>query len=466
MPDKNILVVDDEEIMREVLKNTLENEGYSVSTAEDGIDALKVFREFPAPVVVTDIQMSGLDGIGLLQKIKDLRPQTMVIIMTAYGTVETAVAALRHGAFDYITKPFIENEIRVTVRNAFMQSELVRENISLKEQLQSQFHFKNIIGQSERMQQVYRLIEKVSRSDTNVLITGESGTGKELVAHAIHYNSNRSDFPFVSVNCSAIPDTLMESEMFGHVKGSFTSAVATKLGLFEEADSGTLFLDEIADLSLFTQAKLLRAIQTGEIKPVGSNKTKQIDARIISATNKKLFTEVQNQNFREDLYYRLNVVNIPLPSLRERSQDIPELTEHFVQKYSEKYDLSPKSLTKDSIRILMSFSWPGNVRELENCIERALALCDGDMITPDDLPPYLTQAVHVDIPTVSAEGIDLDSQLNLYEQDLITQALTLTGGNISRAAELLKTNRRTLSSRIHRLGINAKSKEILYRRKL
>jgi len=382
--NRTILVVDDEEILREILRNTLESEGYDVVCADDGQTAFEYFQEDRFDLIISDIQMSRMDGIELLKKVKTIDPDVLVVIMTAYGSVETAVAALRYGAFDYITKPFIENEIRVTVRNAFRQVDLSRENRSLRKRLQEEYQYHNIIGQSHVMKKVYRIIEKVAPSDTNVLITGDSGTGKELVASAIHYNSSRTKAPFISINCSAIPDTLMESEMFGHVKGAFTNAYLSKIGLFEEAHKGTLFLDEIADLSLYTQAKLLRAIQKGEIKPVGGTKTKRVDIRLISATNKTLEEEVREGRFREDLYYRLNVVNIQLPTLRSRTEDIPDLVYHFLTRFCKKYGVPQKKLSRDTLRILMNFPWPGNVRELENCIERAVALAEKDEIMPPE----------------------------------------------------------------------------------
>lgn len=461
MSDRCILIADDEEIMRMVLRDTLEKEGFSVETAEDGMTALELFQRNHFDLLISDIQMTGLDGIELLKKIKEVDPDLPVIIMTAFGSVETAVAALRYGAFDYITKPFITDEIRVTVRNALRHCDLSRENRALKNKLKEKYHFENIIGQSQVMQQVYRLIERLAASDTNVLITGDSGTGKELVAHAIHYNSKRAQSAFVSVNCSAIPDTLMESEMFGHVKGAFTNAYLSKQGLFEEADGGTLFLDEIADLSLYTQAKLLRAIQTGEIKPVGGTKTKQVNTRIISATNKRLETEVKENRFREDLYYRLNVVNIQLPGLSERPEDIPELANHFLNKFCEKYEVELKHLSHEVLKTLMNYSWPGNVRELENCIERAIALSDQNEIRLDDLPPSLHKPPEYVSPVLTTDGIDLNNELNHFEISLISKALNMTGGNITKAAQLLAIPRRTLSSRMQRLGIDLQNYHFL-----
>jgi len=463
MTERSILIVDDEEIMSEVLKDLLEKEGYAVEVAEDGLIGLELFTRDRFDMVISDIQMTGLDGIQLLQKIKEIDDDVPVIIMTAYSSVETAVAALRYGAFDYISKPFNHNEIRVTVRNAMQQADLSHENRALKIKLKEKFHFDNIIGQSQVMSKVYRLIEKLAQSDTNVLITGESGTGKELVAHAIHYNSNRAHSAFVSVNCSAIPDTLMESEMFGHVKGAFTNAFFSKQGLFEEADRGTLFLDEIADLSLYTQAKLLRAIQTGEIKAVGGTKTKNVNTRIISATNKDLEEEVKKGLFREDLFYRLNVVNIHLPKLNQHPEDIPELANHFLAKFCTKYNVAHKKLSREVLKMFMGYSWPGNVRELENCIERAVALSEGPDVECDDLPPSFHKSAVVVPPTLTQEGLELDIELDNFEKSLIMKTLQMTGGNITKAANLLKIPRRTLSSRMKRLDIDVHNQAFPWR---
>lgn len=456
MQNRSILVVDDEEIMREVLKNTLLSEGFSVDTAENGFSAFQAFQKKHYDLVISDLQMTGMDGITLLKRIKEIDADVMVIIMTAFGSIETAVTALKSGAFDFLTKPFIENEIKVTLRNAFRQSDLARENKSLKLKLQQESQFHDIIGKSHVMKKIFRIIEKVAKSDTNILITGDSGTGKELVANAIHYSSHRKNSAMISVNCSSIPDTLMESEMFGHVKGAFTNAYLSKQGLFEEAHKGTLFLDEIADLSLFTQAKLLRAIQKGEIKPVGGTKTRNIDARIISATNKNLETEVKERRFREDLYYRLNVVNIHLPPLRERAEDIPALSQHFLNKYCEKYNVPLKKLNREALKTLLNYSWAGNVRELENYMERAVALSEGDEITNADLPPSMTQTKYSPSFDVPKEGINLNETIAEYESSLILRTLDITQGNITKAAELLHIPRRTLSSRIQKLGLNSK----------
>jgi DNA-binding NtrC family response regulator len=453
LPSASVLIVDDEEIQREVLRVLLEEEGYTVRTAADGKEALALSERQAFEVVISDIHMEPVGGLELLRRLRDLDPEVLVVLMTAYGSVESAVTALRGGAYDYITKPFKDDEVKVTVRNAVRHRSLARENVHLREVLRDRYDFDNIVGRSEAMMQVFALIRKVSRSTANVLISGPSGTGKELVARSIHYNSPRCDRPFVTVNCSAIPDTLFESEMFGHVKGAFTGAVSLHKGVFEEANGGTLFLDEIGDLSLFAQAKLLRAIQEGEIRPVGGAKTLSVDVRIISATNKDLEREVGRAQFREDLYYRVNVVQLKLPRLADRKEDVAALAYHFLNRYSQRLGGTVQRVSREAMALLTSYGWPGNVRQLENVMERAVILAEGNTIEVQDLPEDLRLDVAPKAVDLDAGPLSLDQLLQDYEVRLIEQALERCGGNISRAAELLGIHRRTLSSRIQRYGI-------------
>jgi DNA-binding NtrC family response regulator len=458
-PAATVLVVDDEEILREVLRVVLEEEGYRVQTASDGHEALALAEKELFDLVLSDIHMDRLGGLELLRRLRHLDPDLPVVLMTAYSSVETAVEALRGGAYDYITKPVKDGEVRVTVRNALRQRALVRENVQLRRALRERYDFDNIIGRSEPMEQVFGIVRKVARSTANVLITGPSGTGKELVARAIHYNSARAERPFVTVNCSAIPDSLFESEMFGHVKGAFTGAVAPHKGVFEEADGGTLFLDELGDLSLFAQAKLLRAIQEGEVRPVGGTRTSSVDVRLISATNKDLEKEAGRAAFREDLFYRVNVVNIRLPPLSERSEDVADLAYAFLERYSARLGGTVRRISPQAMALLQSYSWPGNVRQLENVIERAVVLADGTQVELGDLPPELRMDASPPEADLTEGPVSLDGLVQGYELRLIEQALERSGGNISRAAELLGVHRRTLSSRIQRYGIRGAEPE-------
>jgi DNA-binding NtrC family response regulator len=371
-----VLVVEDEELMRTILRELLETEGYDVLTADSAESALQLFPEHSISATITDIKMSGMDGLELLDSLKSIDDNALVIIITAYSSVDSAIAALRKGAYDYVTKPFVNEDLIQTVKNAIRTKELFNENRALRRELNQRFSFSRIIGKSEALQSVFRVVEKVARTNASVLIQGESGTGKELVARAIHHHSPRSDSQFLAVNCGALPSELLESELFGHVKGSFTGAHSDRTGLFRSAENGTLFLDEIGEMPLPLQVKLLRALQEQEVRPVGATRSYSFDARIVAATNKNLENEVENQNFREDLFYRLNVIEINIPPLRERREDIPLLVRHFLAKGTSGQDSQTKTLSDEAMAALANYRWPGNVRELQNTIERGFILSE------------------------------------------------------------------------------------------
>ncbi len=385
MPAKKVLVVEDEELMRSILRRLLEGEGYEVATADSAESALRLFAENAFAVTVTDIKMSGMDGIDLLDRIKSLDGESLIIMITAFSSVDTAVAALRKGAYDYITKPFVNEDLLQSVKNAIAQNELFRENRALRRELNRHYNFSDVIGETGSLKEVFSIVQKVVHTNSTVLIQGESGTGKELIARALHFNSSRSAKPFLAVNCGALPEALLESELFGHTKGAFTGAVADKSGLFRSAEGGTIFLDEIGEMPMQLQVKLLRALQEHEVMPVGSSASIKFDARIVAATNKDLELEVGNRNFREDLFYRLNVIEIALPPLRERPRDIRLLAKFFVSKSAAAQDQPPKSISEEALSSLEQYDWPGNVRELENAVERAFVL-SGETIGVDDLP--------------------------------------------------------------------------------
>jgi two-component system response regulator PilR (NtrC family) len=379
-------------------------------------------------------------------------------MITAYASADTAIRAMKEGAYDYITKPFKVDEIKLIIKNALEKKNLQKENILLKQAVTERYHFENIIGQSPKMLELYDLLEKVAPTKTNILVTGESGTGKELVAKAIHYNSPRKDKPFVTLNCGAIPETLIESELFGHMKGAFTDAVATKKGLFEVADEGTIFLDEISELPLLMQVKLLRVLQDREFKRVGGTEDIRVDVRIISATNKDLEQAVKEKRFREDLFYRLNVIQIRLPSLRERKEDISLLGRHFLKKYSEELNKNIARLSPEALRVLLNYDYPGNVRELQNIIERAVALESGEELSAQNLSSYLEEqiplkkgAIDLDIPS---EGIDLEKVVEEIERALLVKALDKSRGIKKKAAELLHINFRSMRYRLEKYGLN------------
>lgn len=446
MTPENVLIVEDEELMRSILRQLIEGEGYRVFTADSTESALAVFSSNRIDVTLTDIKMSGRDGLALLDQIKAADEEAIVIIMTAYSSVDTAVAALRKGAYDYITKPFVNDDLIQTVRNALTHRRLFQENRYLRRELRRQRADAEIIGQSEAIRAVFDLVEKVSSTSANVLIEGESGTGKELVARAIHFQSDRADKPFLAINCGALPESLLESELFGHVKGSFTGAVADKIGYFRSAAGGTLFLDEVGDMPPALQVKLLRALQEREVTPIGSSVPVRFDARIIAATNKRLETEMAEGRFREDLYYRLNVVEIDVPPLRERREDIPVLVEHFISSSARRQGIVEKEVSPAAKELFNNYDWPGNVRELEHVIERALIL-SGDQIDVNDLPARLTGN------TSSAAGDDKFKSLDQVEREYILEVLESVSQDKAVAAKILGIDLSTLYRKLKRYEI-------------
>ncbi len=440
-----ILIVEDEDLMRELLSRILEGENYRIFQASSGEEALKLLQDQAIDLVLTDLRMRGMNGLELLTEVRTLDPEIVVVVMTAYASVETAVEAMRKGAYDYITKPFINEEIRVMLRRALNQRHLSRENRHLKRELRERYRFENIVGNGEAMERVYRLIEKVSAISSNVLIFGETGTGKELVARAIHYNSERAERPFVAVNCGALTESLLESELFGHVKGAFTGAIANREGFFRKADKGTLFLDELSEISHGLQVKLLRAIQEREVIPVGGREPVKFDVRLIAATNKNLEDEVKKGIFREDLFYRVNVITVPLPPLRERKEDIPLLVNHFLQKYAQRLGKPSVKISRQAMQVLVNYDWPGNVRELENMVERTVALCEGDSIETTDLPEKLTR-VRIAIRDLVEYQVTLDA----LEEDHIKKVLQKVSGDKAKAAQILGINLSTLYRKLAR----------------
>jgi len=441
MAKARILVVDDEKSMRDLLSITLEKEGYDVLTAAGGQPAIEALHRESVDAVITDLRMPKVDGLQVLRAAKEISPDTAVIVITAVASTETAVEAMKLGAYDYITKPFKLDEVNLIVRNALERKRLRDENLYLRRQLETQHRFENIIGKSDVIAEVFDTIRKIADSPSTAMITGESGTGKELVARAIHFNSFRRDKPFVPVNCGAIPEGLMESELFGHVRGAFTGAVANKMGLFSAAEGGTLFLDEITEIPALLQVKLLRAIQLREIRRVGDIKDVKTDVRLIAASNRDLEEAVQAGILREDLFYRLNVIPIQLPPLRERREDIPLLVAHFLQKFSKELGKDVRGVTPETMAVLERYRWPGNIRELENVLERAVVLGAGDVLDVDALPESVRRERpfkgfdSVDLPE---DGLDLEATLDTIESRYLQRALDRTGGVQTKAAQLLK----------------------------
>jgi two-component system response regulator PilR (NtrC family) len=458
----SVLVIDDEEIMREILETLLVREGYTVRLATNGVEGLELAKSLPFDAVIVDMMMPGLDGLQVLEELHKQDEELPVIMITAFASMENAISAMKKGAFDYITKPFKNDEVLVVLRNAIERRRLVAENVTLKQNLQARYHkFANIIGKSPRMKQVFDLIIQAAPSRSTILITGESGTGKELVARAIHSNSARSDKSFVTVNSGNLPPDLLESTLFGHVKGAFTGAVYPKKGLFDLADKGSIFFDEIGNIPLETQAKLLRVMQEREFMRLGGMETIKVDVRIIAATNVDLKREVEDGRFREDLFYRLHVIAIHLPALRERKDDIPLLVQHFLEKYGEENARPNLEFAPESLDLLMDYDWPGNVRELENVIERATVLCQGNRIGPDLIPEQVRRSPNYNTPHIvmPAEGVSLKEVTAAYERQWIESALEAAGGVQKRAAELLRIKPTTLNEMIKRYDIRPRRKK-------
>jgi len=441
MDSMKILVVDDEAPIRELLRRGLTQlGGYAVEVARDGAEALEKMEKEVFDLVLTDLVMPEMNGIELLRKIKEVATDTMVMMMTAHGSIETAVEAVKMGAVDYITKPVEFNELLIHIAKAQKENLLTRENRLLRMEVRKRFEFANIIGKSKKMQEVFSLIEKVSPSNSTVIIYGGSGTGKELVAKAIHYNSPRSQGPFIPFNCGAIPETLIESELFGHTKGAFTGAIQAKRGLFEEAHGGTIFLDEISTLLPSAQVKLLRVLQEKEVMRVGSSERQKVDVRVIAATNEDLEANMKAGRFREDLFYRLHVFPIFLPDLKDRKEDIPLLAYHFVDLYNKETGKQIKGISKEAMNLLMEYPWPGNVRELENAIERAVIMAEQEYLVPSDLPRNLREGT----TDLIRRGVKERKSLDEVKAEYIAAILDEAGGNKKIAAEILKVNPRTL----------------------
>ncbi len=461
-----ILVVDDEESIREFLDIMLRKEGYEVTCVEDGAKAQEMLKKKSVDMIISDLQMPNVTGIELLKHVKEAYSEILFMMITAFGTTESAVEAMKMGAYDYITKPFKIDEVRINIANALRSKNLEVENRSLKKVLEKEYSFQSLVGNSETMHRIYELIKRVSETPTNVLVTGESGTGKEMVAKAIHYNGPLRDKPFVTVNCGAIPESLMESEMFGHKKGSFTGAVADKSGLFEVADGGSLFLDEVGELPLSIQVKMLRAIQERVIRRVGATDDTKVEVRIIAATNRDLEEMVADGSFRQDLFYRLNVINIKTPSLRERRDDIVLLANHFLDKYNKRLTKAIGSISREALDLLKKYDYPGNVRELENIIERTVALEGGATILPESLPPFVNtptgrkMASSHDIE-ITDEGIDLEKVIGQIEKELLIKAIHTANGVKKKAAKLLGITFRSMRYRVEKYNLGTISDDEL-----
>lgn len=447
-----VLVVDDEPLQREILKTILSGEGYETYVASSGEEALKVIRAFSPDVILTDLRMEGMDGIELIEKIKSVRYEPAIIMMTAFGTVASAVEAMKRGAFDYLTKPLDKDVVLLTVKRAIERVELLRKNQELQQALYDRFRVEGIIGHSRVMEDVINVIKKVSGSPVTVLILGESGTGKELIARAIHYSSRRSTKPFTAINCAAIPESLLESELFGYEPGAFTGATSRKIGLFEATNGGTIFLDEVGDLPAITQSKILRVLQEKEIRRLGGREAIKVDVRIIAATNKDIEKEMRAGRFREDLYYRLKVITIALPPLRERKEDIVELVGHFIKRYNTEFGKRIKGMSDPAMKAIIEYHWPGNIRQLESVIERAVLMCDSDTITLNDIKselrlPQQRGIFDIDIPD---DGINFED----LEKELLKKAMNKANNVAAKAARLLGMSYKTFWYRWEKFGLD------------
>jgi DNA-binding NtrC family response regulator len=451
-----ILVADDEEIIRDVLADLLTSESYTVDLAKNGSQTLKMIRERDYGALLLDLIMPDMDGLQVLEELQDFENRPEVIILTAYASLEKAIKATKLGAFNFIAKPFKNDELLLAVKNALEHRHLLEENQRLRNTLYERYSFHNIVGKGAGMKNVFDLISQTAPRRSTILIQGESGTGKELVAKAIHAYSDRAGEPFIALNCGNIPSELLESELFGHVRGAFTGATSTKRGLFEAANGGTLFLDEVTTISLETQSKLLRVIQEKEFRRLGGLENIKVDVRIIAASNSDLYAAVQQRTFRDDLYYRLNVIAIKIPPLRERPEDIPLLTEHFIKKYSEENRRNNFEVDPAAMKVLLDYQWPGNVRELENVIERAVVLAPGNRITADLFPNNISMPPPEASFLFNQEPISLKEKVGRYEKNLILAALEKTNWNQKEAAQLLSVNATTLSEKLKRLKIKSR----------
>ncbi|MCB0342328.1 MAG: sigma-54-dependent Fis family transcriptional regulator [Pseudobdellovibrionaceae bacterium] len=455
-----ILVVDDEESIREFLDIMLRKEGYDVTCVEDGQEAIDTLKKKTFDMVISDLQMPNVTGIELLRHVSEQNPDILFMMITAFGTTETAVEAMKLGAYDYITKPFKIDEVRINIAHALKSKNLEVENRQLKKVLVKENSYSNLVGNTDSMHQLFEMIQRVAQTPTNVLITGESGTGKEMIAKAIHFNGPLKDKAFIPVNCGAIPENLIESEIFGHKKGSFTGAVADKAGLFEAANGGTLFLDEVGELPLSMQVKLLRALQEKVIRRVGAVDDTKIDARIIAATNRNLHEMVEDGTFRQDLFYRLNVIYLKAPPLRDRKEDIPILANHFLKKYNERLNKAIGGISDEAMAIIKNYSYPGNVRELENIIERTVALEGGATILPESLPPLVNTSSGRKLASsheieITEEGIDLDKVMGQIEKELLVKAIHASSGIKKKAAKLLHISFRSMRYRVEKYGLGS-----------
>ena len=447
MRGKRILIVDDEEGLRHSLSINLKKSGYDPTTASGATEALAILADESFDVILCDIRMPEMDGIELMQEMRRREIDSTIIMMSAYGDMDTAIDAMRRGAYDYIAKPFKKDEVILTIRKAEEREGLRRENRRLQQTVEQQYRFENIVSKNKQMLDLFDSIRRITDYKTTVLIQGESGTGKELVARAIHFNGRRKNGPFVAINCGAIPEPLLESELFGHVKGAFTDAREDKLGLFEEADGGTLFLDEVGELPLSLQVKLLRVLQDEQVRRVGGTRSVKVDVRIIAATIRDLENEIRKDRFREDLYYRLHVFPIRIPPLRERAEDIPLLCDHFLEVFRDKLGLSSAGISPEAMAVLMKYHWPGNVRELENAIERAIVLTGDGTIGADQLPIRVQDGIDPALPSATAD-LSIKKRVRMLEERMIREALRKTGGNRTQAAKLLDISHRALLYKI------------------
>lgn len=452
MTSKRILIVDDESAICSVLADLLEDPCTTIDLVYDGKTALSKATE-RYDLALLDLSLPGATGLDILKKIKENYPDTPVIIMTAYASIQTAIQAMRQGAYDFITKPFDLDEVQILVERALERKRLIDENYYLKKELKNRYNFDNVVGNNREVQEAFLMSMRVADSNASVLILGETGTGKELLARSIHYGSSRADGPFIKVNCAALPENLLESELFGHEKGAFTNAIARQIGRFELANRGTLFLDEIGDISLATQVKLLRVLQEKQFERVGGSETIKVDVRIVAATNRDLEKALKDGSFRSDLYYRLNVITIRIPPLRERLDDLPELVKHFIQKYSKETGRHIEGISPKGLEILKNYSWPGNIRELENCIERGVILAQSSILQPEDL---LLRGGQEGLPSCNqnCESPETGLSLKEMERQYIEKTLNACGWNQSKAAGLLKIDRKTLHSKILEYGLS------------